>query len=199
MRRNSLFELTFTVAVALGLALCVQAYALKPYRIPSGSMEPTLQVGQRVLVNRVGHRLGADPGVGDVVVFHPPADANAGQCGDRHSGGATKRPCARPGAGVDSETFIKRVVAVGGDTLAIRNGRVIRNGRLADEPFIQACPGGSGCDFPEPIRIPKGYVFLMGDNRGSSDDSRFWGPIPVSRVIGKAFASYWPPSQLGGV
>jgi len=199
MRRNSLFELTFTVAVALGLALCVQAYALKPYRIPSGSMEPTLQVGQRVLVNRVGHRLGADPGVGDVVVFHPPADANAGQCGDRHSGGATKRPCAQSGPGVDSETFIKRVVAVGGDTLAIRNGRVIRNGRLADEPFIQPCAGGSGCDFPEPIRIPKGYVFLMGDNRGSSDDSRFWGPIPVSRVIGKAFASYWPPSQLGGV
>src|SRR4051794_35636577 len=115
-RRNSLFELTFTIAIALGLALCVQAYAVKPYRIPSGSMEPTLKVGQRVLVNRITHRLGADPHVGDVVVSRPPANAIDGQCGDRRSGEGTQRPCARPGPGIDSETFIKRVVAVGGDT-----------------------------------------------------------------------------------
>src|SRR4051794_16285968 len=109
-RRNSLFELTFTIAVALGLALCVQAYAVKPYRIPSGSMEPTLKVGQRVLVNRITHRLGGDPHVGDVVVFRPPANADAGGCGDPHSGEGTQKPCARPGPGVDPQTFIKRVV-----------------------------------------------------------------------------------------
>ena len=98
-----------------------------------------------------------------------------------------------------SETFIKRVVAVGGDTIAIRNGRVIRNGKPADEPFIEPCGTGSGCDFPQAIRVPEGYVFLMGDNRGGSDDSRYWGPIPVSRIIGKAVVTYWPPSRVGGV
>jgi signal peptidase I len=198
-RKNTLFELVFTIAIALGLALAVQAYAVKPYRIPSGSMEPTLKIGERVLVNRLSHRLGADPHVGDIVVFHPPADAYAGVCGDRSAGDGTQRPCDRPGPGQNPQTFIKRVVAVGGDTIAIRDGHVIRNGRLADEPFTAPCGGGSGCNFPDAIRIPKGYVFLMGDNRGSSEDSRFWGPLPASRIIGKAFASYWPPSRVGGV
>jgi signal peptidase I len=198
-RRSTIFELAFTVVVALLLALSVEALAVKPYRIPSGSMEPTLEIGQRVLVNRIGHRLGGDPKVGDVVVFHPPATAYAQTCGDSGSGAGTPRPCERPAPGVHHETFIKRVVAVGGDTIAIRNGRVIRNGQLADEPFIRSCGGGSGCDFPEAIRVPRGYVFLMGDNRGGSDDSRYWGPVPVSRIIGEAFASYWPPTRVGGV
>jgi signal peptidase I len=194
-----LFETVFTIGLALGLAFAVEAYAIKPYRIPSGSMEPTLQVGQRVLVNRIGERLGGKPGVGDVVVFHPPANANAGACGDRRAGEGTARPCDRAVPGFDSQTFIKRVVAVGGDTIAIRDGHVIRNGRLANEPFIQPCGSGDGCNFPDAIRVPKGYVFLMGDNRGSSDDSRYWGPIPADRVIGEAFATYWPPSRLGGL
>jgi signal peptidase I len=198
-RRNTIFELVFTIAIALVLAMAVQAFAVKPYRIPSGSMEPTLKIGQRVLVNRLSHRLGADPKVGDVVVFHPPRAAYAGICGDQNTGDGTAKPCDRPGPGVHPQTFIKRVVAVGGDTLAIRNGHVIRNGQKAKEPFTLPCGGASGCDFPDAIRIPKGYVFLMGDNRGSSDDSRYWGPLPKSRIIGKAFASYWPPSQVGGV
>jgi signal peptidase I len=196
-RRNTVFELVFTIAIALGLAMAVQALAVKPYRIPSGSMEPTLKIGQRVLVNRLTHRLGADPKVGDVVVFHPPRDAYAGTCGDQNTGDGTAKPCDRPGPGVHPQTFIKRVVAVGGDTLAVRHGHVIRNGKMASEPFILPCGGGSGCDFPDAITIPKGYVFLMGDNRGFSDDSRFWGPVPDDWVIGKAFATYWPPKRLG--
>jgi signal peptidase I len=99
----------------------------------------------------------------------------------------------------DPDTFIKRVVGVGGDTIAVSHGGVIRNGVPAHEPFAAPCGGGAGCDLPKAIRIPAGYVFLMGDNRGGSDDSRYWGPIPVSWVIGKAFATYWPPSRLGGV
>ena len=198
-RKNSLVELVFTIVIALGVALVVQAVAVKPYRIPSESMEPTLDVGQRVLVNRISHRLGADPKVGDVVVFKPPANADAGVCGDQNSGDGTPRPCAKPRAGVDPQTFIKRVVAVGGDTIAVRQGHVIRNGKPTKEPFAAACAGGSGCNFPQAIRVPKGYVFLMGDNRGASDDSRYWGPVPIKRVIGKAVATYWPPSRVGGV
>src|SRR3954468_13748654 len=128
LRRNALFELALTIVVALSLALCVQAYAVKPYRIPSGSMEPTLDVGQRVLVNRLSHRLGESPSVGDIVVFHPPQGADAQRCGDPGSGDGTQRPCARAVDRKDGQTFIKRVVAVAGDTIAIVRGHAVRNG-----------------------------------------------------------------------
>jgi signal peptidase I len=199
LRRNTLFELVLTVAIGLCCAFAVEAYAVKPYRIPSGSMEPTLKVGQRVLVNRLSHRLGGGPKVGDVVVFQPPAGATAMVCADPHAGAGTPRACDRPGSGHHPEVFIKRVVAVGGDTVAIRDGHVIRNGRLASEPFTLPCGTDQGCNFPQAIRVPRGDIFLMGDNRGQSDDSRYWGPVPIGRVIGKAFATYWPPSQVGGL
>jgi signal peptidase I len=199
LRRNRWLELVFTVVIALGLALCVQAYAVKPYRIPSGSMEPTLDVGQRVLVDRLTHRLGSSPSVGDVVVFHPPATASEQLCGSRASGTGTRSPCAVSVPRQDPQTFIKRVVAVGGDTIAVINGHVVRSGKPAREPFAAPCGGGSGCDFPKPIVIPHGYVFMMGDNRGQSDDSRYWGPVPVSWVIGRAFATYWPPGRVGAL
>jgi signal peptidase I len=197
LRKNTLFELVFTVAVALGLALAVQAYAVKPYRIPSGSMEPTLSIGQRVLVDRLTHRLGMSPSVGDVVVFHPPAGADSEHCGDPHSGAGTQSPCARPVKTEDTQNFIKRVVAVGGDTIAIVHGHAVRNGKMAKEPFATRCTGDSTCNLPHAVRVPKGYVYLLGDNRGNSDDSRFWGPVPVSWVIGRAIATYWPPNRIG--
>lgn len=195
LRRSSFVELIFVVVTALSLALAVQAYAVKPYQIPSGSMEPTLRIGDRVLVDRVGHRLGAQPEVGDIVVFHPPAgaDSEPAVCGAPTPGA----PCAQPTADQSDQTFIKRVVALGGDTVAIRDGHVIRNGRRAEEPFAADCGGVDGCDFADEITVPKGFVYLLGDNRGASLDSRFWGPVPVSWVIGQARASYWPPSHLG--
>jgi signal peptidase I len=81
--------------------------------------------------------------------------------------------------------------------LAIRNGHVVLHGKLQKESFIRPCGGGGGCDFPTPIKIPAGHWFMMGDNRGSSDDSRFWGPVPKSWIIGGAFATYWPPKRIG--
>jgi signal peptidase I len=135
--------------------------------------------------------------VGDIVVFNPPAGADSEQCGRSGQGEGTPYPCSRPVGSKAGETFIKRVVAVGGDTIAIRNGHAIRNGRLASEPFTAACGGGSDCNFPRAVTVPKGYVFLMGDNRGESDDSRFWGPVPVSWVIGRAVLTYWPPNRIG--
>ncbi|MDX6689433.1 MAG: signal peptidase [Solirubrobacteraceae bacterium] len=199
LRRSVLFEIVFTVVVALGLAITVQAYAVKPYRIPSASMMPTLKVGQRVVVDRFSHRLGATPEVGQIVVFRPPKGADDEVCGNSHQGGDTRFPCGQPVSQQDPTTFIKRVVAVGGDTIAIKDGHAIRNGKLQSEPFIAPCGGGIGCDFPRAIRVPKGSVFLMGDNRGESDDSRFWGPVPTSWIIGRAFATYWPPARIGGV
>jgi signal peptidase I len=202
-RRSTVFETVFLIVVALGLAIGVQAYAVKPFRIPSASMEPTLQIGDRVLVNRFSHSiLGHDPKIGDIVVFHPPqgADSPMPVCGASGEGGGTPTPCSQPTAEKSSQTFVKRVVAVGGDRIAVKDGHAIRNGHRATEPFIAPCDPASGtCDFPREIMVPKGYIFMMGDNRGNSDDSRYWGPVPVRWVVGGAFATYWPPSRIGGI
>jgi signal peptidase I len=197
---GSLLELLMIVVVALGLALLIQGFLVKPYRIPTPSMEPTLEIGQRVLVNRLGNRFGP-PSVGDVVVFHPPASAlqddglgPEGQCRVQPAPG---QPCPVAGRAASDQNFIKRVVAGPGDTVAIVNGHVLRNGRRVSEPFIRPCATGDGCDFRTPIRVPAGQYFMMGDNRGSSDDSRYWGPVPRSWIIGGAFATYWPVDRIG--
>jgi signal peptidase I len=192
---GSLLELVLIVAVALGLALGIQAFLVKPYRIPSESMVPTLQIGQRVLVNRIGDRFG-NPSIGDVVVFHPPTGAEQGnQCGGGEP--PTGQVCLKESSTEAKVNFIKRVVAGPGDRIAIRDGHVILNGKRQSEPFAEPCGGADGCDFPREVTVPAGHYFMMGDNRGSSDDSRFWGPVPRDWVIGQAFATYWPPKRIG--
>jgi signal peptidase I len=194
---GSLIELVLIVATALGLALGIQAFLVKPYRIPSESMEPTLDVGQRVLVNRIGNRFG-NPSVGDILVFHPPKGSEQEQqCADPQAGQGHPKPCDRETNTKSDVNFIKRVVGKPGDTIAIRNGRVIRNGKPTKEPFIRLCSSGGECDFPSPITVPPDHYFMMGDNRGASDDSRFWGPVPKKWIIGGAFATYWPPGRIG--
>ena len=194
---SGLVELVVIVAVALGLALGIQAVLVKPYRIPSESMVPTLEVGQRVLVNRIGKRF-SEPTVGDVVVFHPPAGSESDTCGNPELD--DEQPCNRPTSERADVNFIKRVVAGPGDTIAVEGGHVILNGRRQSEPFIaDTCSGdaGRGCNLPDAIRVPAGHWFMMGDNRGESDDSRFWGPVPEEWIIGGAFATYWPPKRIG--
>ena len=265
---GQLIELVVIVAVALGLALGIQAFLVKPYRIPSESMVPTLQIGQRVLVNRIGNDFN-DPHIGEILVFHPPKsqtqndDSGAAVCGDyahavregyRAISGITKpkvvngeqldpayldqveqaartrltakdfddaviarvvaslrrsplkapaapaaaAPCAYPDKDRAPDNFIKRVVAGPGDTVAIQpDGHVILNGKPQKEDFIRPCQSGAPCHYPTAITIPPGHWFMMGDNRGKSDDSRFWGPVPKKWVIGEAFATYWPPSRIG--
>jgi signal peptidase I len=192
---GSLLELVLIVAVALGLALGIQAFLVKPYRIPSESMVPTLQVGQRVLVNRIGARFSA-PDVGDVVVFHPPEGAEQ----DNMCGGGQPpagQVCDNPTNTRADVNFIKRVVAGPGDKISIQDGHVILNGKRQTEKFALPCGGGEGCDFPTTVTVPADHYFMMGDNRGSSDDSRFWGPVPRKWIIGQAFATYWPPKRVG--
>jgi signal peptidase I len=195
-RGNSLVELVVIVAVALGLALGIQAFLVKPYRIPSESMVPTLQIGQRVLVNRIGNNFG-DPHIGDVTVFHPPTGATSDDgptCGARHPKGS---PCPLGTSSKAGVNFIKRIVAGPGDRVAVEDGHVILNGKRQKESFIAPCGGGDGCNLPTAITVPKDHYFMMGDNRGSSDDSRFWGPVPRDWIIGNAFATYWPPKRIG--
>lgn len=198
-RRNPVVEIVTIVVAALVIAFFVQLLLVKTYRIPSGSMEPTLAIGQRVLVNRIGMRFG-DPSVGDIVVFHPPAgadDSSNPQCGNPSQGLGSSQPCATATSQRSGETFIKRVVGVGGDQLQIRDGHVYRNGRREPDAFTNPCGNGQGCTFQGTITVPDGSFYMMGDNRGQSDDSRFWGPVPKKWIIGTAIATYWPIDRIG--
>jgi signal peptidase I len=191
-------ELLVTVAVAVGLALLIQAFIVKPYKIPSPSMEPTLDVGQRILANR----LDTSPSVGDVVVFHPPEGATPSSnveavCGNHHQGLGNPQACDKPTKQESSQTFIKRVVGGPGDRIRIIDGHVYRNGVAEKDPYILKCGTSTSCNFPTPITVPPGDYFMMGDNRGESDDSRFWGPVPEKWIIGVAFFTYWPPDRIG--
>jgi signal peptidase I len=193
---GSLIEFVVIIVVALGLAILIQAFLVKPFRIPSPSMVPTLDVGQRVLVNRLGTHFG-DPSRGDVVVFKPPAGADSNECGipsepdDGH-------PCAKPTDKRSSSNFIKRVIGLPGDTLFVRDNRAYVNGKRLTEPYINKDTSCDAlCNLDKPIKIPPGYFFMMGDNRGQSDDSRQWGPVPKKWIIGRAFFTYWPPNRIG--
>jgi signal peptidase I len=194
-----LIELVAIVGVALGLALGIQAFIVKPYRIPSGSMLPTLQINQRVLVDRIGSHF-SSPKVGDIIVFHPPNDYADG-CADANQGqsvsGLDGEPCDVAWSQASSGVFIKRVVGLPGDRISIVDGHVIRNGVRESDAYINQCGDGDACTFTGTITVPKDDYYMMGDNRGASDDSRFWGPVPKAWIIGKAFFTYWPPDRIG--
>jgi signal peptidase I len=178
-------EYAAVVAVAVLVAIAVQAWLVKPYRIPSESMLDTLRPGDRVLVNRAVYHL-REPHRGDVVVFRYPHD---------------------PGV-----VFIKRIVGVPGDVLEVVDGRLYVNGERSAEPYVhrtagradptvaQAAIAGSTLHDPwslaEPYRVPDGEYFVMGDNRTDSDDSRDWGTVPRAAIVGEGLVTYWPLSRL---
>jgi signal peptidase I len=109
-------------------------------------------------------------------------------CGAAGEGLGFPRPCGVPTRRRSSEKFVKRIVGLPGDRISIVNGHVIRNGVREHDPYIVACADSASCDFRKSVVIPNGDYFLMGDNRGESDDSRFWGPIRTSWILGKAIA-----------
>jgi signal peptidase I len=177
-------EWLVTIIGAIVIVLAVKQWVVNPYRIPSSSMEPTLHCARpafgceahfsdRVLACRFCYRL-TDPKRGDIVVFQTPPLA-AVRCS---SGG----------------TYVKRLIGLPGDLWEERNGYVFINGRRLDEPYVR--PGRRDTRTITPIRIPRGRYFMMGDNRNSSCDSRRWGTVPRSNLIGKVIATYWPPLRL---
>ncbi|MGI8597407.1 MAG: signal peptidase I [Thermoleophilaceae bacterium] len=190
---SSLVELVAIVAVAVALAFVIQAFLIKPFRIPSESMVPTLAVGQRVLVDRVSGHF-SSPDRGDVIVFKPPAgaDEQPPRCGAEDR--AQDSVCSRPTRQRSEANFIKRVVGEPGDRLKVLDGDVYINGRRQDEPFAEDCE----CpEYGREVTVPPGHFFMMGDNRGQSADSREWGPVPEDWIIGNAFFTYWPPRRVG--
>ncbi len=152
-----------------------------PFRVPSGSMEPTLSIGARVWVQTTEYT----PKIGDIVVFHPPNGAKEQHCGPTHyevsPGGA---PCDQTNPEEAGENFIKRIVAGPGEIIYINEGHAIVDGKREHDSYIRSCGGVRECNFLTPIKIPPGHWFMLGDNRGESDDSIFWGPVPTSWIVG---------------
>ena len=176
-------EWLVVLVCALGLALLLKAFLVEVFVIPSGSMAPTLMVDNRVVVYKLGYRL-HDVNRGDVVVFDSP----------------------NPNAAVDD--LIKRVVALGGETFEIRDGRVYIDGARLEEPYLAdgeaTAPKGpiQGCiNDADSLRceVPEGKVLVLGDSREDSRDSRFFGPIDVDDIVGRAFLKIWPPNDMGGL
>lgn len=161
--------------------------ASKTFRVPSASMEPTLPIGTRVVVKPRAPRAGA------IVAYHPPEGFDQQECGPTphvvRPGGAA---CADPVPRASPTELIKRIVAGPGDRIYVRAGHVYRrtpgSKRFVREraSYIRACGGSVECNFPVPITIPAGHWFLMGDNRGVSLDSRFFGPVPTAWIVGTA-------------
>lgn len=192
-KRSFWRELPILILVALVVAVVIKTFLVQAFYIPSGSMEETLQVGDRVMVNKLAYRFG-DPRRGDVVVFDSPfAEEDDGESIPeavlRNIGEAL-------GFSSPASEFIKRVIAIPGDSLSIRDNQVIVNGSVLFEPYLH--PGARMRDMEERL-IPEGTVWVMGDNRNNSQDSRFFEEIAIDSIVGRAFVTVWPPNRWGGL
>jgi signal peptidase I len=187
----------FLILVALVIAIVVKSFLVQAFYIPSASMEPTLDIGDRVFVNKLAYDLG-DVGRGDVIVFQNPSP---GAVPDR---GVVDGFLHWLGEGIgvaqpENEDFIKRVIGLPGETLEIRDNVVYIDGEPIDEPYLTREARRFNGDFG-PTEIPADSYFVMGDNRGNSADSRYGlGFVPEDKIIGRAFVVIWPPSHMGGL
>lgn len=190
-------ELPVLIVIAFVIALLIKTFLLQAFYIPSASMEPTLKVGDRVLVEKLGYRWG-EPGRGDVVVFERDLAAIVSAVEEENEPfwddivNSFKSLFGFPTGG--KQDFIKRVIGVGGDSIEGKDGRVFVNGEQIEEPYL---PEGTETSTFGPTEVPQGEIFVMGDNRGNSDDSRNFGPVPIDSVVGRAFILIWPPSDFG--
>jgi signal peptidase I len=167
-----------TVGVTLVVSLLLRTFVAEPRYIPSLSMFPGLDVGDRLVAEKLTYKLSHGPERGDVVIFHPPAELlrKAGYPAD--------------------EVFIKRVVAVAGDTVEVHRGVTFINGvsmQPLESTFTMEAPRYE----LQALTVPEGNIFVMGDNRNNSYDSHAWGPLPVENVLGRACFMYWPPNKVG--
>lgn len=163
------------VAIAIAMAIVIRIFIAEPRYIPSNSMDPTLHIGDRLLIEKVSYRFHS-PHWGDIVVFEPPPQLQA--IGYRRE-----------------QAFIKRVIGLPGDTLEVHDGQVYRNNQPLAEPYILETPNYEMSS----VTVPDKVLFVMGDNRNDSNDSHIWGFLPIKNVIGHATVRFWPPDDWGTV
>ena len=180
MKREDLIrevkEWANSIIVALILTLIIRTFVVQAFKIPSGSMRPTLLEGDKLFVNKFIYRF-HPPQRGDIIVFKYPVDPK--------------------------KDFIKRLAGLSGDTVEIRDGKIYIDGKVLDDPasfgkfyYYNHDPyGGPG----EKIRVPEDCYYALGDNSANSQDSRFWGFVPKKNVLGKAIFRWWPPKRIGPV
>ena len=173
--RSSLKENGTTVLIALTLAFFIRVFIAEPRYIPSESMFPTLETGDRLVIEKVAYKF-HPPAKGDIVVFQPPAKLRL----------LGYKP---------NQAFIKRAIATGGETVAVQNGIVYVNNRPLSEDYIAAPPEYDLI----PVTVPEDNLFVMGDNRNNSNDSHVWGFLPAENVIGHAVFRFWPFDRIGTV
>lgn len=171
-KRGGWLEFFIILAAAFILVFgVVRPFVFEAFYIPSKSMVPTLEVGDRVLVNKFIYDF-TQPKRGQVVVFKNPENPNA-------------------------DPLIKRIVGLPGDTIRLRDGKLYVNGVPQKEPYVNKA-------VPDPIpygpkKVPPGHIFVMGDNRGDSEDSRYFGAVPEKNIVGEAFLRFWPPGRVGEI
>jgi len=165
-KKSALREIVESLVIAVVLALLIRAFAFQPFYIPSGSMEPTLQIQDHIIVNKFGYRFW-EPERGDIVVFKYPLNPK--------------------------KDFVKRLIGKPGERVEVRNSKIIVDGREIKEDYLPA--GIRYPDFG-PVLVPENNYLMLGDNRNNSDDSRVWGPLPRQNIIGKAMLVYWPLDRV---
>jgi len=171
-RRRALIEWSAIVVIAVLVSFLLRTYAFQTFYIPSGSMEPTLLVGDRIIVDKLAVSWGTI-NIGDVVVFKAPPAENCGE---------------------PVTDLVKRVIGIPGDTLTSKGNTIYVNGKALDEKWPHNEPLGQAIG---DVHLKANQYFMMGDNHSDSCDSRMWGPVPRSDIIGKAFVRIWPLSRIG--
>jgi signal peptidase I len=165
---GELWETIQAVVIAVVLALLIRQFVVETFRVDGVSMEPTLQNNERLLVNKFIFRF-AQPKPGEIIIFHPPI----------------------PG---ETQDFVKRVIAVGGQTFQMEDGVVYVDGKVQPEPYLP--PAWRGDANFGPVTVPPGDVWVLGDHRDDSEDSRVFGPVPISSIRGEAMLIWWPLSEF---
>lgn len=166
---REVWETVRAIVIAVAAALLIRQFAFETYQVKGFSMQPTLQNQERLLVNKLVYRFGP-PHVGQIIVFRPPLPDT-------------------------TEDFVKRVIAVGGQTVDMRNGLVYVNGRLQSEPYLPPA-WRDHYTMVTPVTVPRGDVWVLGDHRAASEDSRIFGPVPLRSIQGEAVLVWWPLSDI---
>jgi signal peptidase I len=176
---NPWIETVKTIGLSVALAVGIRTFVAEARYIPSGSMLPTLQINDRLIVDKIGYRF-TDPVRGDIVVFNPTAQLEREKYKD---------------------AFIKRVIGLPGERIDVKGGKVYINGKVLSENYIDEAPNykWSSTDLTPDGKVPEGHYLVLGDNRNNSYDSHYWGFVPKDKIVGRAIVRFWPINRAGGI